>query len=209
MGKCVIFGAAGFDSLLSPIEDGDLVIAADGGVRHLEKLNLVPHVTLGDFDSLGYTPAGAEIFPVEKDDTDTMLAVRRGLDLEYREFVIYGGLDGNRLDHTVANFQTLAFLRSHGARGYLVGKDYLVTALCDETAAFSADATGVVSIFCLGNHAGVTIRGLQYELEDGTLTADFPLGVSNHFIGKASQISVKGGKVLVLWDRKNALPTIL
>lgn len=207
--KCVIFGAAGFDGLLMPIEDGDLIIAADGGVRHLEKLGIAPHVTLGDFDSLGYAPTGAEIFPVEKDDTDTMLAVRRGLNQGCREFLIYGGLDGNRLDHTVANFQTLAFLREHGARGYLVGKDYLVTVLCDETAAFSADAAGVVSIFCLGSPASVTIRSLQYELEDGALTADFPLGVSNHFIEKDSQISVRSGKILVLWDRKNGLPTIL
>ena len=150
MGRCIIFGAAGFDELLFPMEKDDFVIAADGGLRHLESLGRVPDVVLGDFDSLGYTPADGEVFPVEKDDTDMMLAVRQALQHGYREFLIYGGLDGSRLDHTVANFQTLSYLRAHGARGYLVGKDYLVTVLQNETARFPAVEEGILSVFCMG-----------------------------------------------------------
>ena len=121
MGKCIIFCAAGFDCPVQPITGEDFVIAADGGLAHTQKLGITPHEILGDFDSLGFTPEGANVFPVEKDDTDAMLAVRRGLALGYREFVLYGSLDGPRLDHTVANFQTLQFLADHGAAGYLVG----------------------------------------------------------------------------------------
>ncbi len=202
MGKCIVFCAAGFDSLAEPIHPDDLVIAADGGLRHTQALGIRPQAILGDFDSLGYVPEGSLVYPVEKDDTDAMLAVRLGLEQGCREFVIYGGLDGPRLDHTVANFQTLQFLADRGARGTLVGSTQMVTVLKNGTLAFSAEAEGILSLFCLGSDAtGVTIRGLQYPLEDGTLTAGFPLGCSNHFIGEPAQISVRSGSLLVIWER--------
>ena len=207
MGKCVIFCAAEFDQLLEPVGSADYILAADGGLRHLEKLNLKPQGILGDFDSLGYVPVGAEVFPVEKDDTDSMLAARKGLKLGFREFWFYGALDGPRLDHTVANFQTLQFLADRGARGYLIGRDYLVTVVKNGRISFPEEAEGIISLFCLGADAkGVTIRGLYYELENGTLTPGFPLGVSNHFDGKAASIEVKDGSLLAMWDRKNGLP---
>ena len=207
MGQCIIFCAAGFDGLAQPIENCDYILAADGGLRHVHALQLAPHCILGDFDSLGYVPEGAAVFPVEKDDTDAMLAVRHGLEKGFREFVIYGGLDGQRLDHTLANYQTLQFLANQGAKGYLVGKDYIVTAICNDSIRFSEAAEGILSLFCLGADAhGVNISGLQYPLENGTLTSGFPLGVSNHFIGKPAQISVDNGCLLAMWDRKNGFP---
>ena len=207
MGKCMIFCAAGFDALAAPMETEDFIIAADGGLAHTEKLGLVPHVILGDFDSLGHIPEGANVFPVEKDDTDAMLAVRRGLSLGYREFVLYGSLDGPRLDHTVANFQTLQYLADHGAAGYLVGSSCLVTVVKNGSIFFPAGTEGTVSIFCMGADArGVTLEGLYYPLENGTLTPGFPLGVSNHFTGKPAKITVERGSLLVLWDRHNGFP---
>ena len=207
MGMCIIFCAAAFDRLAQPIENEDFVLAADGGLRHTEKLGLIPNEILGDFDSLGFTPQGANVFPVEKDDTDAMLAVRRGLTLGYREFVLYGSLDGPRLDHTIANFQTLQFLAERDAVGYLVGLDYILTVVKDGSLTFPAGCEGTVSVFCQGRDAkGVTIEGLHYPLENGTLTAGFPLGVSNHFTGKQARISVEDGSLLVLWDRKNGFP---
>ena len=208
MGKCLIFCAAEFDALAAPIGEGDFLLAADGGLRHLQKLNLSPHGIIGDFDSLGYAPTGAEVFPVEKDDTDAMLAARKGLELGFKEFVFYGSLDGKRLDHTIANFQTLQFLADHGATGYLVGKDYLVTVIHEETLSFPAQAEGILSLFCLGPDAeGITLENLYYPLTNGSLTSGFPLGVSNHFIGKSARITVEKGSLLALWDRKNGFPT--
>ena len=208
MGKCLIFCAAGFDGLAAPIGKDDYLLAADGGLRHLEKLNLVPHGIIGDFDSLGYVPTGAEVFPVEKDDTDAMLAARKGLELGYREFLFYGSLDGKRLDHTVSNFQTLQFLADRGATGYLVGQDYLVTVIREETLEFPAQAQGILSLFCLGPDAeGVTLENLHYPLTAGRLTSGFPLGVSNHFTGKKARVTVKKGSLLALWDRKNGFPS--
>ena len=207
MKKCVIFCAAGFDGLAAPIENNDIVIAADGGLLHTQRLGITPDVILGDFDSLGFVPEGANVFPVEKDDTDAMLAVRRGLAMGCREFLLYGSLDGKRLDHTVANFQALQFLADHGAVGYLIGADHMVTVLKNGTLSFPPDADGILSVFCLGADAtGVNIEGLQYILKDGTLSPGFPLGVSNHFIGSTARISVKRGSLLLIWDRKNGLP---
>ena len=158
MEKCIIFCAAGFDFLAAPIEKEDFIIAADGGLAHTEKLGIIPNEILGDFDSLGRIPAGANVFPVEKDDTDAMLAVRRGLALGYREFILYGSLDGPRLDHTVANFQTLQYLADHGAVGYLVGNSCIVTVLKKAALSFPAGKEGTISVFCMGADAeGVTL----------------------------------------------------
>ena len=207
MGKCVIFCAAEFDGLAQALQQGDFIIAADGGLRHTQFLGLTPDLILGDFDSLGFTPNGANVYPVEKDDTDAMLAVRRGLELGYREFLFYGAVDGPRLDHTVANFQTLQFLAEHGAVGYLIGKRETVTVIRQESVKFPKTAEGIISLFCLGADArGVTIEGLQYTLTDGTMSAGFPLGVSNHFVGSPARITVKEGSLLAIWDRKNGFP---
>ena len=205
MKPCIIFCAAGFDGLLSPIPDDALVIAADGGLRHTDELGLCPDVILGDFDSLGYIPAGSRVFPVEKDDTDAMLAARMGLERGCDFFLFYGAMDGPRLDHTMANFQTLAYLATHGARGVLIGRDYIAAVLSAETIEFAPTASGIVSLFCLGAAAEVSIAGLRYELDHGTLVPDFPLGVSNHFVEKTARITVHSGLVLALWDRKNGL----
>ncbi len=207
MGRCLIFCAAGFDGLLDAVTEDDYILAADGGLVHVQGLGLTPNGILGDFDSLSYIPAGSTVFPVEKDDTDAMLAVKKGLELGYTSFLLYGGLDGPRLDHTVANFQTLQYLCDHGASGYLIGKDYIVTCIRNESICFPPSATGIVSVFCLGADArGVCLEGLQYPLADGTLTAGFPLGVSNHFMGKEARISVADGSLLVLYARENGLP---
>ena len=207
MGTCVIFCAAEFDKLAMPLSSDDYVLAADGGLAHVRTLGLTPNGIIGDFDSLGFVPTGAEVFPVEKDDTDAMLAARKGLELGFRDFLFYGSLDGPRLDHTIANFQTLQFLADHDARGYLVGRDYIITVVKDETIRFEAGAEGILSVFCLGPDAhGVTLEGLYYPLKDGTLTSGFPLGVSNHFTEQAASITVTDGSLLVMWDRKNGFP---
>lgn len=207
MQTCVIFCAGGFEKLAEPVRPGDYVMAADGGLAHLQKLGMTPDGIIGDFDSLGYVPQDARVFPVEKDDTDAMLAVRQGLALGYRRFVIYGALDGPRLDHTVANFQTLKFLADHGACGFLAGNTYMATVIQNGKICFPKGAEGILSVFCMGADAeGVTLQGLKYPLTDGKLTAGFPLGVSNHFTGQEASVEVRSGSLLLLWDSANGFP---
>lgn len=210
MKSCTLFCAGEFDAPVCPIAENELIIAADGGLNHLEKLGRTPTVILGDFDSLGYTPKGAQVFPVEKDDTDSMLALRYGLNAGCDRFILYGALDGPRHDHTVANYQALAFLASQGAIGYLVGKDVIVTAIKNSKLELPPLDEGIFSTFCLGGDAhGVTLEGLQYPLKDGTLRSSFPLGVSNHFIGKAATVTVRDGTLLLFYPRKAGIVAAL
>ncbi len=207
MAKCIIFCAGGFTGLAAPIGEEDYIIAADGGLQHTNAIGITPNAILGDFDSLGYTPENATVFPVEKDDTDAMLAVRQALSMGFREIHLYGALDGPRLDHTIANLQTLQFLADHGATGYLIGCDYMATVVKNGSISFPESATGILSVFCMGQDAqGVTLSGLKYDLTEGTLTPGFPLGVSNHFTGKTATVSVKNGSLLVLYNRENGFP---
>ena len=205
----MIFCAGTFSGLLAPVPGEAFVIAADGGLQHTEALGITPDVILGDFDSLGRIPQGENVLrhPVMKDDTDSMLALRLGLARGCTDFLLYGALDGARLDHTVANFQALDFLARQGGRGILVGRDYLAAVVRNGRLGFPAGAEGIVSVFCQGEDAaGVTLRGLQYPLEDAVLTAGLPLGVSNHFTGAPAEISVARGSLLVLWPRSAGLP---
>ena len=203
MKRCTVFCAGEFDAPVCPIEKNELIIAADGGLKHLQKLNISPTVILGDFDSLGYTPTGAQVFPVEKDDTDSMLAIRHGLQAGCDQFILYGALDGPRHDHTVANYQALMFLAQKGVTGYLVGKDCIVTAIKNSKMVFPPLKEGIFSAFCLGEAAhGVTIEGFHYALQNGCLDSNFPLGVSNHFIGKEANVCVCDGCLLLFYPRK-------
>ena len=203
MKRAMIFCAGVLDAPVPAPNPSDVIIAADGGLTHVQQLGLEPDVILGDFDSLGYIPQNSAVFPVEKDDTDAMLAARRGLELSCDRFLFYGALEGPRMDHAVANFQTLQFLADRGARGILVGKDTWVTILKNGTLTLPPLEEGIVSVFCMGADAkGVTIRGLQYELEGGTLTAGFPLGVSNHMVGRPGEITVEQGSLLIFYPGK-------
>ena len=198
MGTCIIFCAAGFDRLALPIGQDDIVIAADGGLVHTQALGIAPDVILGDFDSLGYTPQGANVFPVEKDDTDMLAAIKHGLELGYKDFRIYAGT-GGRFDHTLANIQCLLYLKNRGAVGYLVDGTGMILVLQNEVIHLNKNLEGYLSLFALGKNAkGVTIQGMKYPLENYTLTNDFPIGISNEFIGDEAMISVEEGELVCM-----------
>lgn len=201
-GLCCIVSARPVRAEELMIPDGAFVIAADAGLRTLRTAVVAPDLIVGDFDSLGEKPTGERVVchPPEKDDTDTLLAVREGLARGYDRFLIYGGL-GGRLDHSLANLQTLGFLCANGARGYLVGEGIAATAFQNGGLAFRDTLRGTVSVFALGADAkGVCERGLKYALDDYTMCADFPVGVSNEFTGAPSEITVRDGTLLVLWS---------
>ena len=201
MKKCVIFGAGSLDKtpLLPPVMPGDYRIAADAGLRNAALLSVTPDLVMGDMDSLGKdeVPEGSILFPVRKDDTDLMLAVKKGIELGYRDFILYGAL-GGRLDHTFAAFQTLAFLKEQSCDGILVDGHHWVTML--ENAELRVpDGYRHVSVFSYtGQCSGVTLKGLSYPLEDGCLDQNFPLGVSNSVESQPASISVREGRLLVI-----------
>ena len=204
---CYIIGAAPLGGAVPQPQPGDYVIAADGGYAALQAIGVAPDFVMGDFDSLGHTPAhpNVETHPTMKDDTDMMLAVRWALSHGYRRLALYGGLGGARLDHTLANLQTLRYIADHGALGWLTGEGWVVTAVRNGALRFGAEARGFLSVFCSGDTArGVTLRGLKYELEDAALTCGVPLGVSNEFLGKPALVRVADGCLFVLWQGEAA-----
>ena len=196
---CYIFGAGSFYGLTARPRAGDFTIAADGGWLACRKTEVIPDLLLGDFDSLSAQPDFPNILrvPVEKDDTDTMLAVKTGLERGETEFHIYGGM-GGRTDHTIANLQGLLYLADHGARGWLYGDRERFTAIRDGSITLPAREKGIVSVFCMGADAqGVTIEGGQYTVHDAVLTSSFPLGVSNHYVGNPVRVTVTRGSLLI------------
>ena len=200
--RCIIFSAADireYDKIYSERRADDFIIAADGGLRHTQKLGLTPHIVMGDMDSVkGQTvPDGAILFPAQKDDTDTMLAIKQGLEMGYRSFVIYGGL-GGRLDHTVANIQALSYLLGEGAEGTLIDATHKVFLLRNGRVALD-EPYHYISIFAYGGVCrGVTLKGVQYPLNRATLTPDFPLGASNQQKGEKALIQVEDGTLLLI-----------
>ena len=204
MKRCFIFAAGTFFGLRETPATGDLVIAADAGYLVCRKLGICPDLVLGDFDSMPVPEYDGSVvrLPVEKDDTDTMAAVRTALENDCKEIFIYGGTGGKRLDHTLANLQTLLFLRRKGARGYLYDDDFIWTAIENESLTIRRSVEwGLFSAFCLGDRAeGIDEAGFQYTLENGTLTPDFPMGVSNHIVAEEATVSVRSGALAVGWE---------
>ena len=205
MSRCFIFAAGDFYGLREAPAPGDLVVAADGGLLACRKAGIAPDLLLGDFDSLTPDPEEATPIlrlPVEKDDTDTLAAIRLGLDRGCGEFFLYGGTGGRRLDHTLANLQSLLFLRRRGARGWLYDRDFVWTVIENEGLDISKTVEwGLFSAFCLGDRAeGVEETGFQYPLAGAVLTPDFPLGVSNHILADTAHISVRRGALAVGWE---------
>ncbi len=200
---CYVIGAGQNYGVDLTENENRLVIAADGGATYLSEQGVVPDFIIGDMDSVERIPLGENVIrlPTEKDDTDTMAALRFGMEKGCEVFVIFGGT-GGRLDHTISNLQSLVFLAERGKRGYLVDKDVVITALKDGIISFDKTENGIVSVFsACGKAEKVCIEGLKYELKDAMLEASYPIGVSNCFIGQKSSISVEKGVLFVFYPK--------
>ena len=200
MSRCIIIAAGDFYGPLPKISGGDLVIAADAGIKTCQSEGVTPRLAVGDWDSVE-PPSGVEKvnLPIEKDDTDTLAAIKVGLERGFREFYIFGGVGGKRIDHTLANIQSLVYISKRGGRGFLFGESSTITAITDSALRLKPLQSGDISVFAADGPAiGVFESCLKYSLSDATLTPDFPLGVSNSFIGRAAEISVRSGSLVVV-----------
>lgn len=159
MPTCYIVGAGDFTPRGFAPVPGDLVLAADGGYRALYSLGYMPDLLLGDFDSLGDLPLPPDLpvlrFPARKDDTDTGLALRHGLDRGYRDFALYG-CAGGRVDHLLANLQSMARVSRLGATIRLAAPEYDAWALtgpAPDTSASDASAPDALVLHASAPHA--------------------------------------------------------
>jgi len=198
--RCVVFTARceGDVGAAYVPEENDFILCADGGWKIAQKAGVEPHCVIGDFDSSDAPESGAvETHPVMKDDTDTMLCLKKGLALGYERFLFVGGF-GGRLDHTLANLQSLHYAAVHGAQAEM--NDGICRAMVVRDGAVKlARRDGKLSLFALTDKClGVTVRGALYPVEDGELTNAFPLGVSNDYAADEVEISVRDGALLIV-----------
>ncbi len=201
MGICYIVGAGVFNLPFTP-DDGDLVIAADGGFEHLKRYGIRCDLLLGDFDSIDALPKECEriTFPVEKDYTDTALALYEGMRRGFSEFVILGGT-GGREDHTFANYCLLSEARGRGVFAKLVSKNNTAFIIKNQKVRIKCDTGCHFSAFAFGGEAkGVTISGLYYEAENIDISPSCHLTASNVFKDEAAEVSVRDGELLIILE---------
>ena len=209
MRKCLIVGASNLYSYQPVPQRDTFVIGVDGGYRTLQKLGIEADQIVGDFDSMEISEDEMKaikdktiVLNKEKDDTDTLFALRVGLKKGYDEFHLFG-CTGGRVSHSFANIQCLAFLAEKNARNYLYGRDYIMTCISNGSIEFDESYKGYISVFSHSDTAkNVRIDGLKYELKDAELNNRYPIGVSNEFIGKKSKISVGEGVLTIVYPKK-------
>lgn len=187
-----------------PREPVDFVLCADAAERLALAAGIKPNLVIGDFDHGDASPvADSHIVrvPSEKDDTDTMLCIKHAIAGGADELIITGGI-GGRLDHTVANLQSLAYAHAQGVRAVLTdGRNE--AQILSGTAYFPRRAGWYLSVFAFGGICrGVSERGVKYPLDHVELTPEFPLGVSNEITAEEAEIEVCCGRLLVIFSKK-------
>ncbi len=209
MRRCVIVGGAdinNFDWINSHIRDDDYIIYCDSGLYHMEKLSGKPGLIIGDFDSHPEPHMQTETIrlPVEKDDTDTVYAVKEAIRRGYTDFVIIGAL-GRRFDHTLGNLAILLFLEAQNLNGMIVDDYSEITVISgrqnvSRVTTHITDDCKYFSLLCAGGPAkGISITGAKYGLENADLTMEFPLGVSNEVLpGKTAEVSLREGRLFLI-----------
>lgn len=208
MKRWVIIGAAdikNYDALKSKINEDDYIVAADGGQRHLEPLGVKADLYLGDYDSSSKPETSVKtlVYPVEKDDTDTMIALKKGVAAGCKSFMILGGT-GGRFDHTFANIQALLYAERHGASAALADEGNFIFVLKNDTAVIENNPGEKVSLFALDGAAhGITLEGFYYSLQNGTLYPFDPMGTSNYITAPQGKVTVKKGTLLIVISKEN------
>ncbi|MFC5467608.1 thiamine diphosphokinase [Cohnella suwonensis] len=195
---------------LDRIEEGDFLVGADRGAAFLIDNGRVPDLALGDFDSV--TPPQLENIrrssrqfidfdAVDKDWTDTELALRETIARGYRLVVLLGAI-GTRFDHSLANVQLLEYARERGCL-LLVADERNEIRLCDGRTEIEHDAAfSHVSLLPLTYEVkGITLTGFRYPLHEATIRAGASIGVSNVLDAPAGRIEIKEGLLLVIRTR--------
>lgn len=206
MKKCSIFAGGVINDLSfidseKLVKENDLIICADGGYIYAEKLGIIPDIILGDFDSYsGKFPDNAEIYRSnpEKDDTDTMLAVKTAISRGCNEITLYGAL-GKRFDHAFANIQTLIHAYENNCKMIILDSENEITVQGTGKCIYKNRGRWYFSVFALTEKAEIAeFCGVKYPLENFDMKTDFPVGVSNEIIGEEACLEIKSGLVLIV-----------
>jgi thiamine pyrophosphokinase len=190
------------------IQPDTYIIAVDGGTRHALQMGVVPHVIIGDLDSLtSEALAQAEAvnvtclrFSPHKDETDLELALQHAAEQGIRDIFLLGA-SGGRLDHSLANLLLLAHPTFKDLNIKIV-EGHQTTFLIRNTANIRGNPGDIVSILPIGGNAvGVSNEGLEWPLNDETLPTGSPRGISNVLLGEHAVIRVRQGTLLCIVRR--------
>ncbi len=200
MKKCVIISGGEYE----PMEDlsgAEFIIACDKGYSYAFKRGINPDLAVGDFDSYdGEIDENLSVlrFQSEKDDTDTMIAVRYAVEHGFSEIQIRCAL-GARLDHTIANIQSGVFAVKQGVRTSIIGADAVIFIINEDKTTVPRRKNMSLSLFSHSDKcSGVTVKGAKSPLCNAELTNAFPLGVSNEWTEDEATISVEHGILLAV-----------
>ena len=191
------------------------VIAADAGIDYCIDHGITLDLALGDMDSV--SGSGLEkikssgipikIYPVEKDQTDTEIAV--SLVPEGNSITLICPLSG-RLDHVIANLQMAGTLHAEGRDITLDDGITTVRFLSgDESADFNIDrwgedsAVSLIPLMSDRNITGVSTEGLYYPLDNAAIEFGKTLSFSNKPVksAKSFKVSIKEGLLGVVISR--------
>lgn len=201
--QCLIITGGEFAPFAPPVE-GEYVIACDRGYEHARRAGIRPDLVVGDLDSCRVElESGVPLrrLPVEKDDTDTMSALRLALSEGFRDIRLVCAL-GGRLDHLLANLQSLAFAAARGASVRIESSDTEIRTLRNGSLRLPRREGYSLSVFAVdGICRGLCIRGTKYTLEDAELRPDFPLGASNEWSAEEAEITLREGTLLIVESR--------
>ncbi len=192
---------------LTDLADYDLILCADSAYLAAAREGIRPHIIIGDFDhGHGVMPEPRDnvtVVPCEKDDTDTMLCLKYAIEHGAEDITILGGI-GGRLDHTFANLQALAYAERHHVPTRLVTDSDEAFLMTGAVRLPKRKDAWYLSVFAYdGSCTGVNIKGTKYEVENASLDNNFPLGVSNEITADFAEISVKTGRLLVIFSKKD------
>ena len=206
MKRCVIVGGAGinnYDYIRGRLCVDDYIVFCDSGLRHLEPLQVKPSLIVGDFDSHDNPHLDVEtiVLPCEKDDTDTVFAVKEAIKRGFDDFLLIGVV-GARLDHTLGNVSILLYLDSIGKKGTIID-DYSEMEIVSNEPAYIEDSYAFFSLLNVsGTAKGITIENAKYLLNNAEITCEYQYGVSNEVLpGKTAKVSILEGKLLLIKDR--------
>ena len=207
MKRCIVIGSMPVDfDLKSIVTPDDFIFCEDGAYLQAQKQGIEPDVIVGDFASAAQPQnctAKIEKLPVIKDDTDTYHIARQVIKDGFTH-AVFCGVTGGRPDHTFANIQMLKFLAQNGVNAQIIDKNSCYTVIKDGKIELPAKDNCYFSVFSLDEKCtGVSETGGFYEIENAELTNDYPIGVSNEFIGKPVTISVKKGSLLIITTGKD------
>ena len=203
MRRCVIVGGAdigNYDCIRSSLLEDDFIVFCDSGLKHLEALQVKPGLIVGDFDSHDKPHLDVEtiVLPCEKDDTDTVFAVKEAVKRGFDDFLLIGVV-GARLDHTLGNVSILLYLDSIGKKGIIID-DYSEIEIVSNEPAYVEDSYAFFSLINItGTAKDVTIENAKYPLEHAEITCEYQYGVSNEVIpGRTAKIIISDGKLLLI-----------